>query len=186
MTPKPHLPGTRAHAEALYKAMCAYQEGLSLEAAAATHRVNPETLRRHMHTAGFLVHPNGRAHGPKRSTTTNPNVLLRMHLDGASLREIGALTGIQSDTIRRRLISTGQYAPQATGMSTRAQWVHHLKPRQRVLRAIELEQRGLSLGQISIRLQTPRSTIQDWLRKYHTKHYLWQHQPIPDWWNEAA
>lgn len=183
---KQHRPGTRAHREAIYHAMCAYQDGHSLEAAAAAHHVNPATLRRRLHTAGFQLRANASPRGPRRSTTTDPSIVLRMHLDGHSLREIGAATGLQSTTVRQRLLQTGQYAPRPKGTNPRAQWAHHLRARPNILRAVDLEQRGLTLGQISIRLNTPRSTIQTWLANYHNQHYLWQHQPIPDWWHEAA
>lgn len=183
---KQHRPGTRGHREAIYQAMCAYQDGKSLEAAAAAHHVNPATLRRRMHTAGFQLRPQTTTRGPRTSTTTSTTLVLRMHLDGKSLREIAAETGLQSDLVRRRLLQTGRYAPRPRGANARARWAHHLKARHLILRAVDLRQQGLTIGQISIRLNMPRSTIQTWLANYHKHHYLWQHQPIPDWWHEAA
>lgn len=181
--PRQHRPGTRAHKEATYQAMVAYQEGASIDTAAREHRINPETLRRRLHASGFLVAHEGRKHAPKRSVSSRRDIVVRMHLDdGASLSDIAAATSMGRTTVRRLLIESGHYAPRKPGSTPRSAWSNSLKNRARILQSVELRNRGLTYGQIAIRVNAPRSTVTRWITNYNNNAYLWQQYQTPDWW----
>ena len=172
-----HRPGTQAHRDAIYKAMCAYQEGASIETAAQLHHVNARTLRHHIERHDFLK-PD---HKPSPNTTTIPDAILSLY-PKLSPREIADQYGVSRNAVVRRLQLNGSYTPARRGTNPKAQWANSLRNRDRIIRAVDLRQRGLSYGQIGLRLDAPRSTIRTWIVNYHNHKYLWQQHEVPDWW----
>lgn len=170
-------PGTPEHRQAIYRAACAYQDGLSLEAAAREHRVNPQTLRRHMLRNGWVIHRDRRYTG--RPTTNHiPDALLDAH-PRLTPRQIADACGVSLWTVRTRLRERGNYQPRPTGQQPDAAWANSIRNRDRILTAVQLRDRGLTRGQISIRLNTPPGTIATWLRKHDRREYLWQRHTPP-------
>lgn len=176
-----HRPGTRAHRQATYKAMCAYQEGASIETAAQLHNINARTLRHAIERHGFLK----TTHKPSPNTTTIPDAILSLH-PKLSPQEIADTYGVSRQAVRLRLKLTGSYTPLPRGATPKAQWAASLRNRDQVVKAVDLRNRGLSYGQIGVRLNAPRSTVQTWIVKYHKREYLWQNAEVPKWWTEAA
>lgn len=176
-----HRPGTRAHRDAIYKAMCAYQEGASIETAAQRYRVNADTLGNHIKRHGF----HKQDHKPSPNTTTIPDAALNLY-PRLTPREIADAYGYSKRAIVLRLQRRGSYTPLPVGATEKAKWAASLRHRDQILQAVELRERGLSYAQIGIRLNKPRTTISSWIIQYHNKSFLWQNHEIPDWWIEAA
>lgn len=178
-----YRPGTRAHRAALYRAACDYQDGESLERSARRNRVNPMTLRYYMKQVGWKIHTDRKYRGPATRVEI-PDALLDAY-PRSTLREIADAAGVSKTTVRKRLIERGTYTPTRPGVQETTRWANSLRNRTRVLRAVELRERGLTHGQIAIKLGVPRSTVGTYLRLYRSESYLWQREPVPSWWVDA-
>ena len=178
-----HRPGTRAHREAIYQAMVAYQDGASIREAATTWHVNADTLRRHLKRHGFTIRPCTASRGT--TTSTIPGHILKLH-PTRSASDLAIEAGTSRNTMIRRLKECGTYTPRPVGQQPAGAWANSLRNRRLVLRAVELRKRGHTYGEISISLSTPRTTIATWVTKYNAEAFLWQRGEIPKWWSEAA
>lgn len=179
MTPRKVLAGTDEHRTALYRAACAYQDGLSLEAAARQHRVQPNTLRAYMQRSGWVIHTN-RYYRGRASCNEIPDEFLDAH-PRLTPRQIADACGVAVRTVRRRLRERGNYQPRAVGAQPAARWANSLRNKPLVLEAVAMRSRGCTQGQIAIRLGVPRSTVNSWLQRYAAGDHLWQREPIPEW-----
>jgi hypothetical protein len=178
-----HRPGTRAHREATYRAMCEYQDGLSILDAARRNHINADTLRHNLKRHGFVIRPCTPSTGS--TTSTIPDSILRLH-PTRSVDDLAAQAGTCRDTMIRRLKARGTYKPRRVGQQPAGAWANSLRNRTLVLQAVELRRRGYTQGEISIKLSTPRGTIGSWFTKYNAEAFLWQRGEIPKWWSDAA
>jgi lambda repressor-like predicted transcriptional regulator len=175
-------PGTPEHARALYRAACEYQNGLSLETSARKHRVNPMTLRSYMKRTGWVIHKDRRYPG-KTKTRPIPDKLLDQY-PRLTIRQIADACGVSKTTVRDRLIARGDYKPSRQGAQPATRWANSLRNRENVLEAVELAKRGLSGGQIGVKLGVSKATVNGWLRRYRREEFLWQRERVPSWWAE--
>lgn len=176
-------PGTREHDQAIYRAACEYQDGLSLEASARKHRVQPNTLLYYLRRLGWTVHTK-RSYPGRPKTNEIPEALLDEH-PRLTARQIADACGVSRTVVRERLIARGTYQPRPPGQQPTTAWANSLRNRARVLRAVELRERGFTQGEIGIQLGVTRSTVNTWLRQYYAGTFLWQREPVPQWWRDA-
>ena len=179
---KPLRPGTTTYETAIGRAIGAYVNGASLEEAARTNRISPVTLHHRMRRAGIRTrkpteaNPNGRNSIP--ITTDQFQRLLDEH-PRLTPRQIADIAGISKTCVVKHLKKRGTYQPRPIGSTTAGRWAVSLRNRHRVLKAVQLRERGLTFGQIGIQLNASRRTVQTWLRTYHAGEYLWQRETPP-------
>ena len=179
---KPLRPGTKAHEHAISRAIGAYLNGQSLEQAARTHRVNPVTLHRRIHESGLRTRTRETAPQTGRNQLPISPDLFDRFLDEhprLTPRQIANASGVSKTTVVRYLKLRGTYQPRPVGIQDDARWAASLRNRTKVIAAVQLRERGHTLGQIAIRLGVPRSTVNTYLRQYKAGTYLWQQHPIP-------
>lgn len=175
-------PGTTHHETAISRAIGAYINGQSLEQAARANRISSVTLHRRIRQSG--IRTRDRATAPQTGRNRLPidadkfQLLLNEH-PRLTPRQIADAAGVSKTCVVRHLKLRGTYQPRPVGVQDDARWAASLRNRTKVLAAVQLRQRGHTLGQIAIRLNVPRSTVGTYLRQYNAGTYLWQQHPIP-------
>lgn len=158
----------------MYRALCAYQdEGLSVEEAAAKYGVSPHVLRRRMQAQGWRTRTwkqtGKRRHG---NTRRIPDTAVADAQAGTPTWVLAQRYGVGVVTMQQWLArrgSTGKtrtHAPHLTEQSDRA--------RERVEAMLALRAKGLTYGQIAIRLGIPRGGVSAALSRHQRGVYRWQ------------
>ena len=175
-------PGTSEYESAIGRAIGAYVNGMSLEQAARANRVSPVTLHRRIRQSGIRTRNRETAPQTGRNTLPiNHDAFQRLLDEHPRLtpRQIADAAGVSKTCVVRHLKERGTYQPRPVGVQDDARWAASLRNRTKVLAAVQLRERGYTLGQISIRLGVPRSTVGTYLRQHKAGTYLWQQHPIP-------
>lgn len=162
MTKKPDMEG----------AITAYMRGSSFEQAARKHHVCKVAIWREMHKRGYRVRTN--AHSDGKNSAYLPEWLLDEH-PRLTAQQIAHVAGCSRNAVVERLKKRGTYKPMGKGAPPSSRMSNSRKNRDRVLRAVELNKRGLTAGQIGIKVGAPRSTVNGWLSRYRRQGFLWQH-----------
>lgn len=178
------LAGTKEHRQALYLAACDYQNGMSLETAARRHRVHANTLRSYLRREGWRIDTHRHYRG-KVTCNQIPEAFLDAH-PRLTPREIADACGVNINVVRQRLRERGNYKPRPVGAQPTSRWANSLRNRENVMQAVAMTERGLTQGQVAIRLGVSRSTVGTWLRQYRAGTFLWQREPIPEWLDDRA
>ena len=153
-------------------AITAYMRGSSLERAARDHNICKVALWREMRKRGYRLRTG--AHSDGKNSTYLPDWLLDEH-PRLTAQQIANVAGCSRNAVVERLQKRGTYKPMRQGAAPTSRMTNSRKNRDRVLRAVELSKRGLTAGQIGIKVGAPRSTVNGWLSRYRRQGFLWQH-----------
>jgi Fic family protein len=171
MTYTEHIPLTQRQ-PAIEKAITAYMRGLSLEQAAREAKICKVALWREMRRRGYRIRTN--AHSDGRNSVYLPGWLLDEH-PRLTAQQIANIAGCSRNAVVKRLQKRDEYQPMSKGAPPTSRMSNSTKNRERVLKAVELSKRGLTAGQIGIKVGAPRSTVNGWLTRYRRRGFLWQH-----------
>lgn len=152
-------------------AITAYMRGLSFEQAGRKHNVCKVALWREVRKRGYRVRTG--AHSDGKNHVYLPDWILDEH-PRLTAQQIANIADCSRNAVVERLKKRGTYQPMRQGAAPTSRMTNSTKNRDRVLRAVELSKRGLTAGQIGIKVGAPRSTVNGWLSRYRRQGFLWQ------------
>lgn len=165
--------------ERMYRAMVAYQdEGLSIEEAAERYAVSPHVMRDRMRRQSWRIRSwretGKRRHGDSRVI---PDAVTLEAASGVPAWVLAQRYGVSVRRMQEWLRERGVNGrDRFLTMRARAQAD---AARERVMRIVELRERGLTHGQIAVRLGYSRGYVTAAYSRYQRGKYLWQRTTTP-------